>query len=118
MNISKLQSIDKIQTVVASEMIHSDQFEAIAVSELMSDILTLDHDNMLIITALCTDQTIRTADIMGAVAVIISKGKQITESMITIARQSDITLLSTELGNFELCSLLIANNLTPSGNSL
>ncbi len=116
MNVSELQKVDAINTVIASEEVLSDQYEVIAVSELMSDILTMDHDNMLLITALCTDQAIRTADIMGAVAVIVSKDKQITESMKTIARECDIALFSTELCNFELCSLLISSNLTPRGN--
>jgi len=113
MNVSELQNISMIKTVRASEEVLTEEIEVIAVSELMSDILTMDHDNMLLITALCTDQALRTADIMGAVAVIISKDKQITDSMITIAEECDIALFSTELRNFELCSQLIMNNLTP-----
>ncbi len=113
MNVSELQYIDALTTVYASKEVLAEEIEVIAVSELMSDILTMDHDNMLLITALCTDQAIRTADIMGAVSVIISKGKQITDSMKRIAVECDIALFSTDLRNFELCSHLVTNNIVP-----
>ncbi len=113
MNVSELQKINEIKTVLASEDTLAEEIEIIAVSELMSDILTMDHDNMLLITALCTDQALRTADIMGAVAVIISKGKQVTDSMVKIAEECDIALFATDLCNFELCSYLVTNNIIP-----
>ncbi len=77
-----------------------------AVSELMSDVLTMEHDNLLLITGLCTDQAIRTADIMGAVAVIITQGKQVSAGMIRIAEESGIALFRTDLQNFNVCQIL------------
>lgn len=84
-----------------------------AVSELMSDVLTMEHDNLLLITGLCTDQAIRTADIMGAVAIIITQGKQVTASMIRIAEESGMALFRTDLQNFSVCQILCGSGKFP-----
>lgn len=95
--ILSLNSIDE----VADEKINE-----VAVSELMSDVLTMEHENMLLITGLCTDQAIRTADIMGAVAIIVTQGKQVTDTMLKIANESGMALFRTDLQNFDVCQLL------------
>ena len=80
----------------------------IVISDLMSDVLTCEYDNMLLITGLCTDQALRTADIVGAAAIVVSSGKKITPAMISIAEEADIPLFTTHLRNFELAAALCA----------
>jgi len=78
--------------------------------DLMSDILTLEEDHMVLVTSLSTDQTIRTADFVGAKAVILVNGKKPTDSLLALASSSDIAVLTTEMRMFDVCRVL--------GNSL
>ncbi|MGM0462374.1 MAG: hypothetical protein ACQEQ4_08155 [Fibrobacterota bacterium] len=89
--------------------IREEKIDGVIVSELMSDVLTIDHDNLLLITSLCSEQALTTAHIIGAVAVIISSGKEVSPRIIALARESEIALFTTSLRNFDisvfLCSL-------------
>lgn len=113
MKVSDLLSLSELHKVVYSDSVANETIEDVMVTELMSDVLTRNTDNLLQVTALCTDQAIRTADIVGAVAVIVTNGKEVTPSMIEIAEESDIALFTTNLRNFKVCSLLCQEHLVP-----
>jgi hypothetical protein len=78
-------------------------FDFVVASDLMSDVLTSEGQNMLLITSLVSDQVIRTADIVGACAVIIAQNKTVPESMFILAKELDISVLSAPWPKFELC---------------
>ncbi|MBR2983178.1 MAG: hypothetical protein IKC80_08100, partial [Kiritimatiellae bacterium] len=44
---------------------------AVVANDLMSDVLLNDADDMLLLTSLASDQAIRTANIVGAMAVVV-----------------------------------------------
>jgi predicted transcriptional regulator len=75
-------------------------------SDLMSDVLTLDSQDILLITGLSNPQTIRTAEMADINTIIIARGKQITNEMIEIAKESDITLISSPYSLFKICGIL------------
>ena len=77
--------------------------EHVVASDLMSDVLVSDLENTLIVTSLASEQTIRTADIVGARGVLLVNDKNPQPAMKKIAEQQDITLLSTPLSMFEAC---------------
>ncbi len=106
MIVKELQKFSVITTIRMNDKIAQEPIGEVAVSELMSDVLTMEHENLMLITGLCTDQAIRTADIMGAVAILITQGKKVTDSMKEIADDSGMALFSTDLQNFEMCQLL------------
>ncbi len=106
MIVADIESFPAIRTEYLSESIAKEEIEDVVISDLMSDVLTMDTENMLLITGLCTDQAIRTADIIGAVAVIISYNKKVTASMIAIAKECDIAIFSTAELHFKVCSLV------------
>jgi len=84
-----------------------EKIERIIVSELMSDVLTDDdYGNVVLVTGLCTEQAIRTANMIDALAVVITTGKKITAPMLKIAKDAGISLFSTKLRNYEVCKLL------------
>lgn len=72
------------------------------VSDLMSDVLLVDLEEFVLITSLASDQVIRTADIVGASAVILTNGKQPQTTMVELARDQGVTLISSELRSFEV----------------
>jgi len=76
---------------------------AIFASDLMSDVLMSDQDQMLIITSLATEQSIRSAGIVGAEAVLIANNKTVSEGMVALAKELEIVLLLTPLPKYETC---------------
>jgi hypothetical protein len=54
-------------------------------SDLMSDVLTLDEDNILLITGLANLQLISTAEMADINAVLLARGKQASTEMIELA---------------------------------
>ncbi len=75
-------------------------------SDLMSDVLTMDEEDLVLITGLCTLQVIRTAEMSDIETVIFSRGKTITNDIIELAKEHDITLISSKYSTFKLCGLL------------
>ncbi|MBN2617350.1 MAG: hypothetical protein JXR64_03435 [Spirochaetales bacterium] len=75
-------------------------------SDLMSDVLTMDEEDLVLITGLCTQQVIRTAEMSDISTVIFARGKTITQDIIDLAKKHEITLISSDLSVFKLCGIL------------
>ncbi|MGL1892537.1 MAG: hypothetical protein OCD02_12985 [Spirochaetaceae bacterium] len=75
-------------------------------SDLMSDVLTMDEEDLVLITGLCTQQVIRTAEMSDIETIIFARGKTVTKDIIVLAKEHDITLITSELSVFKLCGLL------------
>lgn len=77
--------------------------ETVFASDLMSDVLMSERDEMLLITSLSTEQAVRSAGIVGSEVLVIANGKTVTEGMIELAKDQDVTLLVTGLAKYESC---------------
>ena len=102
---------DIVQTLAASVVSKSSVFDSckvqsVIVSDLMSDVLTMERPAPLIVTSLSSDQTLRTASMVDAAGVVIAQNKLLPYGMEKLARELDITLLHTPLAKFETCVLL------------
>lgn len=75
-------------------------------SDLMSDVLVVDQDNLLMVTSLSSEQTVRTADIVGARGVLLVNDKTPQAAMKRLAEDEGLTVLSTPLSMFEACVAL------------
>ncbi len=85
--------------------------EDIVAGDLMSDILVASEAPYLLVTSLATSQTVRTADIVGAKAILLVNDKLPSQEMKDLAEKTDITLLATPLPMYEACvSLSILNS--------
>lgn len=78
----------------------------VAAGDLMSEVLVVDEEGVIIVTALTSDQVVRTADIVGALGIIIVNGKSPQEEARRLAVSCDVTLLSTRHSLFSTCCLL------------
>ena len=70
-------------------------------SDLMSDVLMVDLEHPLLLTSLVSDQSLRTANVVGAAAVLVANGKTPPPDMVALARQLGIPLVRTPLAKFD-----------------
>jgi predicted transcriptional regulator len=80
-------------------------------ADMMSDVLAFVKDQSVLLTGLCNPQVIRTAEMMDIVCIVFVRGKKPDESMITLAEESGIVLLSTEHRMFSACGMLYEKGL-------
>lgn len=72
-------------------------------SDLMSDVLLVDEENMLLLTSLASDQVLRTAQIVGAAGVVVVNGKPLPSSMVAVSEELGMSLLTSKLSKYDAC---------------
>lgn len=82
----------------------SDLIGHITATDLMSEVLVEEEENLLLITALNTEQTIRTAHIVDAIGVLLVNGKIPQPGMIKLAQDFDLSLMATGESMFKTCA--------------
>ena len=75
----------------------------VVASDLMSDVLLVDEEDILLLTSLASEQVLRTAHIVGASGVVVVNGKSIPESMAEVARELRMPLATAKLSKFSSC---------------
>lgn len=80
-------------------------------SDLMSDVLAFGKPGILLLTGLSNAQSVRTANIIDAKAIVYVRGKKPDEEGIKLAREKGIPLLSTNLMMYTTCGLLFSHGL-------
>lgn len=75
-------------------------------SDMMSDVLAFGQPGILLLTGLSNNQSVRTANIIEAKAIIYVRGKKPDEAGIELAKEKGIPLLSTQLMMYETCGIL------------
>lgn len=82
-------------------------------SDLMSDVLTRDYHQTLLVTGLANLQSIRTAEMSDIQVIVIARGKDVSEEMVALAEESDIVLLRSEYSLFRISGLLYEAGIKP-----
>lgn len=82
-------------------------------SDLMSDVLTIDKDQLLLITGLTNIQTLRTAEMSDIRYIVFVRDKNVTEEMVNIADDNEILIISCRFSMFKAVSLLANAGLKP-----
>lgn len=80
-------------------------------SDMMSDVLAFVKDQSVLLTGLCNPQVVRTAEMMDMVCICFVRGKLPDESIIELAKEREIVLLSTGIRMFAACGILYENGL-------
>ena len=75
----------------------------VVANDLMSDVLLNDGDDILLLTSLASDQAIRTANIVGAMCVVVHNAKPLPQTMCQVADTLGIPLVSSPLSKYESC---------------
>ena len=79
--------------------------------DLMSDVLAYVNDQAVLLTGLVNPQVIRTAVMMDMVCIIFVRSKTPTDEMLTLAKESGIVVLSTDMTMYTACGKLYSNGL-------
>lgn len=79
----------------------------VVVSDLMSDVLLVEREDFLLVTSLTSDQMVRTADIVGARAIVVVNNKQLQEGTVRLACEHGIPLVRTAMRTFDVCRALV-----------
>lgn len=82
-------------------------------SDLMSDVLTLDNHQIILITGLANVQLIRTVEMADVPVVLLCRNKNATPEMISLAEENRIVLLETPFSMFRVSGVLYENGLKP-----
>ena len=82
-------------------------------SDLMSDVLTLLEDDILLITGLSNNQSIRTAEMSDISNILLVRNKIPSQTMIAMANELDIALACTPYSLFKASALLYNKGLKP-----
>ncbi len=78
----------------------------ITAGDLMSEVLVVEHEHVLLVTALNSEQVLRTASMVDALGVVLVNAKVPGAEMISLAKDLGITLLSTSYSLFDTCAVL------------
>ncbi|MCK4343515.1 MAG: transcriptional regulator [Phycisphaerae bacterium] len=105
MKLSEIRDILQCE-VLAGEDDLSTEVETVVASDGMSEILAFAHPGALMITGLTNIQSVRTGDIANVRAIVYIRGKRPAEKVIDLARESEIPVLATGLGMFDICGIL------------
>jgi predicted transcriptional regulator len=71
-------------------------------SDLMSDVLTIEKENLLLITGLANVQTIRTSEMSDISCIIFGRDKKIGEEMVSLARENNMILVESPHSVFHI----------------
>ncbi len=82
-------------------------------SDLMSDVLTILEDDIILITGLSNNQSIRTAEMSDISNILLVRNKRPSQNMIDMAKELDISLSYTPYSLFKASGLLFAKGLKP-----
>lgn len=82
-------------------------------SDLMSDVLTLDTEDLMLITGLTNMQTLRTAEMADVSCILFVRNKKVTGEMKQIAEENDMVLLECRYSMFRTVGILYEAGLEP-----
>ena len=102
MTMIEVADVLAAEVLVKGEGFHK-AIRHVMASDLMSDVLLVDEDDMLLLTSLASDQVLRTAQIVGAVGVIVVNGKPLPSSMVNVANDLRMSLATCKASKYDAC---------------
>lgn len=82
-------------------------------SDLMSDVLTIRSDQMVLLTGLVNIQAIRTAEMSDISCIVFVRNKKVTEEMVNLGRENQMTIIESPLSLFKASGLLYGAGIQP-----
>ncbi len=110
MTINDIKNLLDAKVLSGEELLGSEVHTACG-SDMMSDVLAFVKDQAVLLTGLMNPQVIRTAEMMDIICIVFVRGKTPDESVISLAEEMNIAILSTDLRMFEACGILYTNGL-------
>lgn len=82
-------------------------------SDLMSDVLTLDAENILLVTGLANIQIIRTAEVADIHFLVIVRNKKISEDIVELAKGLNMVVIESPYSMFKASGILYSHGIKP-----
>lgn len=96
---------------ICGEELQDREVHAACGSDMMSDVLAFMNDRAVLLTGLCNPQVIRTSEMMDVVCIVFVRGKKPDNTIIEMAKEREIVLLSTGHRMFSACGILYEKGL-------
>lgn len=110
MTVKEVQEALGARVLCGEEFMERDVHNACG-ADMMSDVLAFVKDQSVLLTGLCNQQVIRTAEMMDIICIVFVRGKVPDQTMVELARELEIVLLSTGHRMFSACGLLYEKGL-------
>lgn len=101
MNIKEITSLIDGKVICCKEKL-STVVEFAFASDLMSDVLTIEKDNLILITGLANLQAIRTAEMSDIFCIIFARDKKIGSEIISLAEENGMVLIESPHSVFHI----------------
>lgn len=111
MNLNEIRRLLQADPVEGQDPLPDREIVSACASDLMSDILAFGRPGEIILTGLANAQSVRTADIIGALAIVYVRNKRPDGECLGLARLKRIPLLSTKKMMYEACGVLFGHGL-------
>jgi predicted transcriptional regulator len=112
MTIKEISEIIDGKVICCEENL-SARVEYAFASDLMSDVLTVEKENIVLITGLANLQTIRTSEMSEIGCIIIARGKKTGEEMISLAKENNMILIESSHSLFYISGKLYKAGIKP-----
>lgn len=93
-------------TLLTPEIDLSTEVHAACGSDMMSDVLAYVKDQAVLVTGLNNPQVVRTAEMMDMVCVCFVRGKVPDETLLALANEKNIAVMTSKMTMFTACGLL------------
>ena len=103
--------LQEIRDILDAEILSGEEHlgrevQAACGSDLMSDVLAYVKDQSVLLTGLLNPQVVRTAEMMDMCCIVIVRGKMPDESVIKLASDKEIVLMTTKYPMYSACGRL------------
>lgn len=110
MTIREIINVLNAQVLTGEDKLDAEVFTAFG-SDMMSDVLACADEQTLLLSGLLNPQVVRTAEMLDMQCIIFVRGKHPDQSIIDLAKEKGIILLTTELTMFLSCGKLYEKGL-------
>lgn len=99
--------------IVCSEEKSTEEVEYAFSSDLMSDVLKVERENVLLITGLANLQAIRTSEMSEINCIVFARDKKINNDIIRLAEENGIVLIESPFSVFRISGELYSAGIKP-----
>ena len=110
MNLSEVRDTLQAEVLYGEDLLDREVTSACG-SDFMSDVLAYVKNQALLLTGLVNPQVVRTADMMDMKCVVFVRGKRPGETVLALARERDVVVMTTTLRMYDACGRLYSKGL-------
>mgnify|MGYP003587784338 CR=1 FL=1 len=114
MRLAEIVALLSCRDLLALDEDGGPEVTACFAADLMSEVLAFCDHGALLVTGLTNVQSVHTAEVVDARAILYVNGKRPPEPVLKVARHRRLPLLSTELTMYEACGRLHQGGLPAS----